>query len=307
MPFILSLGELYRLEKKFSFVTVEVYGKTHEGRELLALHINKSNRNTVFLTSLIHAREWISGCVTMKIINQLLNSSEGEKLINLYRFIIIPVSNPDGYEYSHTNNRYWRKNREPTANKHCFGVDINRNFAYGFKVVDNVSEISCSELYQGSEPLSSKEAQMLNFILIKYHKDIRYFVDYHSYGNVWMYAYGTHQWTPRNSKQLIKFSDEAVKVLKNYTQQMWKSGSAFHVLYACHGILVDHVHYYVTPLAFTAEVGNEESGFLIPDNHITHYTSSQWEVLRSQLQLLQKHIHSGEYTREKHTNWRKLG
>ena len=65
-------SELYRLADKYDYVTVEVYGRTHEGRELLALHINKQDKDeVVFLNSLIHAREWVVGCVTMNIIHRV--------------------------------------------------------------------------------------------------------------------------------------------------------------------------------------------------------------------------------------------
>lgn len=45
-----------------------------------------------------------------------------------YRYIL-PVMNPDGYEYSHTKDRMWRKNRAWHGGQ-CVGVDLNRNFRY---------------------------------------------------------------------------------------------------------------------------------------------------------------------------------
>ena len=54
-----------------------------------------------------------------------------------YEWHIVPVVNPDGYEFTHTlpeKNRLWRKNRN-MVNKQCYndgngrgaGVDLNRN------------------------------------------------------------------------------------------------------------------------------------------------------------------------------------
>ena len=34
------------------------------------------------------------------------------------------------YEYTRTNNRYWRKNRSKNAGSNCIGVDLNRNWGY---------------------------------------------------------------------------------------------------------------------------------------------------------------------------------
>jgi murein tripeptide amidase MpaA len=42
---------------------------------------------------------------------------------------VVPNVNPDGYEYSRTSDRMWRKNRSGPR-KGCYGVDLNRNFAF---------------------------------------------------------------------------------------------------------------------------------------------------------------------------------
>jgi len=36
--------------------------------------------------------------------------------------------NPDGYEFSMTTNRLWRKTRTKIAGSNCVGIDPNRNF-----------------------------------------------------------------------------------------------------------------------------------------------------------------------------------
>lgn len=62
-----------------------------------------------------------------------------------------PLLNPDGYEYSHTNDRMWRKNRSPPpSGSSCWGVDLNRNWdviGFGLGVV---SSNPCSETYKVS-------------------------------------------------------------------------------------------------------------------------------------------------------------
>ena len=52
----------------------------------------------------IHAREWISPAFCLYAIDRLVER-EREKLLQNYDFYIIPVANPDGYEYSWTGNR----------------------------------------------------------------------------------------------------------------------------------------------------------------------------------------------------------
>ena len=38
-----------------------------------------------------------------------------EDLLAVYDFYIVPVANPDGYVYSWTSDRMWRKNRRPLS------------------------------------------------------------------------------------------------------------------------------------------------------------------------------------------------
>ena len=49
-------------------------------------------------------------------------------LLNTYNFYFIPVMNPDGYNYSWTSERLWRKSRTVIDGSLCFGVDLNRNY-----------------------------------------------------------------------------------------------------------------------------------------------------------------------------------
>ncbi|KAL5267186.1 hypothetical protein ACHWQZ_G004285 [Mnemiopsis leidyi] len=305
-------NELYRLADKYEYVTVEVYGKTHEGRELLALHINKEDKDEiVFLNSLIHAREWVVGCVTMNIIHRILeyDTEDAKLLLNNFHFIIIPVVNPDGYEYTHFKNRMWRKNREPTLEPGCYGVDVNRNFLYGFKpfvVGSGDSENGpCSETYHGTKPLMTKESIGLNLMLFKNRHNMRYYIDYHTFGNYWTNAYGAHGWAPKNEKQLGRYRENVEKSFMDSLGVKWKTGGVFNVIYECHGILVDHVHYYITPIAFTVEVGNSHDEFTAPDNRIDTFVISQWLALVSQLKLLHSDIKSGQYMQDRIKNWRR--
>lgn len=50
----------------------------------------------------VNPREWITIPAAINVINSLLNASETTYLDN-YDWIIVPVVNPDGYEYTHTD------------------------------------------------------------------------------------------------------------------------------------------------------------------------------------------------------------
>ncbi len=57
---------------------------------------------------------------------------KGNKLLDRYQFIIIPVLNPDGYVYTWETDRNWRKTRFKFNKTHesesCFRIDANRKY-----------------------------------------------------------------------------------------------------------------------------------------------------------------------------------
>lgn len=134
-------GALYQLR---------TYGQSYEGRPLYLVRIsediaNESNDTTarprypncpnkpaVFFECGIHAREWLSPSVCLQFIDKLLHNVEYTPWLKQFEFYFVPVFNPDGYRYSWTTDRMWRKNRRHIT-RDCFGVDLNRNFGVGFK------------------------------------------------------------------------------------------------------------------------------------------------------------------------------
>lgn len=64
------------------------------------------------LCSGMHAREWIGPAVATYILSQIVEKNQSfSKLLESADWMILPVANPDGYEFSHTTDRLWRKTR----------------------------------------------------------------------------------------------------------------------------------------------------------------------------------------------------
>ena len=60
----------------------------------------------VWIDGGIHAREWISPASVMYIVHELLEKSGHHlSMLTKYDFYIMPMMNPDGYEYTHTADR----------------------------------------------------------------------------------------------------------------------------------------------------------------------------------------------------------
>uniref|UniRef100_A0A915PAH0 Peptidase M14 carboxypeptidase A domain-containing protein n=1 Tax=Meloidogyne floridensis TaxID=298350 RepID=A0A915PAH0_9BILA len=88
----------------------------------------------------IHAREWAAPHTALYFIHQLVSrygkDEEITRLANEITWIIVPLLNPDGYEFTRSstnpNIRLWRKNRSPT---HCVRDQWGRNRCCKGKVV----------------------------------------------------------------------------------------------------------------------------------------------------------------------------
>lgn len=61
-------------------------------------------KSIVLIDGGIHGREWISVATTVYCINQLIeNFRRNTHLLRKLDFLIVPIVNVDGYEYTHTN------------------------------------------------------------------------------------------------------------------------------------------------------------------------------------------------------------
>ncbi|KAJ8927854.1 hypothetical protein NQ314_019656 [Rhamnusium bicolor] len=95
--------------------------------DVLKISNGNAENKAVWVDGGIHAREWISPATVTYIINQFVSNFESEpKYIQNIDWYIAPLLNPDGYEYTHTIDRLWRKNRARSGQ--CAGTDLNRNF-----------------------------------------------------------------------------------------------------------------------------------------------------------------------------------
>lgn len=58
----------------------------------------------IFIESTIHSDEWITVTAATYFLNELLTSNRSEirYLADNFDWIIVPIVNPDGYEYTHT-------------------------------------------------------------------------------------------------------------------------------------------------------------------------------------------------------------
>jgi len=166
-------------------------GATIEGRPILAVKIGAADdspgRPNVLFMATHHAREWVSTEMAMKLARWVADSLP-RALLAQRDVWVIPVQNPDGYQYTFTADRLWRKNRRTNADG-TFGVDPNRNYP-AFWGRDDIgsSPTPGAETYRGPAPASELETQAIVSFHAAHPPAVA--VSYHTYSGLVVHPYG---------------------------------------------------------------------------------------------------------------------
>jgi len=227
--------ELQNWNKKYPTLTklIPSIGKSVEGRDIPAISISalgftNTSIQRIFFQGGQHAREWIGPAVVLYLVSQLLEKYGEDaivtKLLDSMEFVIVPLVNPDGYEYAHTNERLWRKNRKKNTGG-SFGVDLNRNWNDHWGGAGS-SGIPTSDTYRGVSAFSEPESlHVSNFITsMDTEGNILAAIDFHSYSQLVLRPYG---WTTANcpDNQALKILGDGISYeiqrnsAKRYTSQ----------------------------------------------------------------------------------------
>ncbi|KAK7066505.1 hypothetical protein SK128_028649 [Halocaridina rubra] len=136
-------------------------GKTSEGRDIWQVRIRRGpcdEDKNFYLAAGSVGREWIAPAVAVNFIWRLIYEC---LMAPGYSFYIVPLLNPDGYEYSRNNVSNWIKNRVNTTNENCTGANIDRNYSYKFGEAGSSLE-PCSDVYNGGVPFSQAENRAID-------------------------------------------------------------------------------------------------------------------------------------------------
>merc|ERR1712232_1358567 len=129
---------LIELQASYSDLSTLVnIGNTLEDRNITGIVIsggNNQNKPKIVINGCQHAREWISPMTVAYVAQYLLQnysvSNDVKNMVDAFEWTVIPIVNGDGYEWTWTNDRLWRKNRRNNVGSQCDGVDLNRNWDY---------------------------------------------------------------------------------------------------------------------------------------------------------------------------------
>lgn len=247
---------------------MEAIGASVDGRPIWAVRIGHGTTK-MLVNGTEHAREWLSAmattCVADRIVRDYAKDPAIRAFADAHELWVVPVSNPDGFQYAWSNDRYWRKNRH---GRH--GVDLNRNFSVAWGGA-GASRNERAENYRGEYAFSEPESIALRD-LVKREKVTRH-VDFHTYSQLVLYPW-TYTTTPAADRaRLAAIGDNIASAIFAQHQNAYKLIQGAE-LYPASGTMTDWMYGEAGAQSFTIELrpgqwpGRGRGGFAPPPEEI---------------------------------------
>lgn len=253
--------------------TVEL-GVSIEGRPVRALRLSNDAygdiecKPTIIINACQHAREWIAPMVGMYIADRMLaeygSGSLSTVLINRSEVLIVPVVNPDGYDYTWTNYRLWRKNRRDNGNG-TFGVDLNRNWGVGWGLDNGSSGNGSSGIYRGTAPFSEPETRHVRDLALSSRR-LAAQIDLHSFGQLILAPWGYTGDLPPGHDTFQMLGSQMQQTIASVHGRNYRHGPCYHELYPISGGEGDWFWGEAGAHNFLIELRG--SGFILPPDQI---------------------------------------
>ncbi|XP_004033162.4 carboxypeptidase O isoform X2 [Gorilla gorilla gorilla] len=289
------MGEIYQWMREISekykeVVTQHFLGVTYETHPMYYLKISQPSGNPkkiIWMDCGIHAREWIAPAFCQWFVKEILqnhkDNSRIRKLLRNLDFYVLPVLNIDGYIYTWTTDRLWRKSRSPHNNGTCFGTDLNRNFNASWCSI-GASRNCQDQTFCGTGPVSEPETKAVASFIESKKDDILCFLTMHSYGQLILTPYGYTKNKSSNHPEMIQVGQKAANALKAKYGTNYRVGSSADILYASSGSSRDWARDIGIPFSYTFELRDSGTyGFVLPEAQIQPTCEETMEAVLSVL------------------------
>uniref|UniRef100_A0A672ZTA9 Carboxypeptidase A2-like n=1 Tax=Sphaeramia orbicularis TaxID=375764 RepID=A0A672ZTA9_9TELE len=275
-------------------VSKQEIGRSYENRPMYVLKFSTggSKRPAIWIDTGIHSREWVSQATGVWTANKIASDygrdSSLTSLLDSMDIYMLILANPDGYVYSHTSDRMWRKTRSRNAGSVCRGVDPNRNWNAGFGG-PGASRNPCSDSYHG--PAAHSEVEVKNVVdLIKNHGNFKSFISVHAYSQLLMYPYGYSCNPVAHQPELDSVGRAAVQKLTSLYGTRYKVGSICRIIYQASGGSIDWSYNLGIKYSYAFELRDTgRYGFILPANQIIPTASETWLALKHIMEYVRDH------------------
>ncbi|KAJ4438864.1 hypothetical protein ANN_14817, partial [Periplaneta americana] len=284
-----------------NLVTLQSIGKSYEGRDMIVIKISSGgsgSRPAILIDGGIHAREWIAPAMALYIINQLVeNNAANSDLTDAVDWYILPVLNPDGYEYSFTSGKSFRGRIVCGERLDLLQVSLAVQELMETEILDSIgwqmtaipimetrsnkfyssfpnievgaSDYPCYEDYGGEEAFSEIETQNLRDFALSNKDQIKLYLTFHSYGGYLLYPWGYTSDLPSDWRTLQDLAEQADDAHVAAGGESYSIGTSTNVLYAAAGGSDDYMKGVAgVALSYTVELTDTWYGFELPASMI---------------------------------------
>lgn len=282
---LLALYERWRSDSGGMMTRTRIGGSI-QGRDLWMYRLSARRApgmaapKTLVITCGIHAREWISpsaGLYVADRIRVLSRTSRRHQLaLSRVEVAIVPVQNPDGYEFTWTNDRYWRKNRRRN-NSTSYGVDLNRNYASAWGGPGSSGNTS-SDVYRGTAAFSEPETRAVRNAMATM-PNVVGFIDFHSYGDYVLWPWGSTTTLCPDHATFAAHGQRMGNAIVSATGRNYTLGPTSQVLYLASGGSNDWAYQAHNALGYCIELrggGTGLAGFVLPESLIASTQQEAW-------------------------------
>jgi murein tripeptide amidase MpaA len=247
---------LRALPARYPALTIQLItvGNSYSGWPLLAVRISSSVRttpkNSVWFDGGIHAREWISPATVLWMTYAICENYTAKvpdvvDLVDNLNIYVLPIFNPDGYDFTFTGDRMWRKTRRPNTDvgNSCIGTDPNRNWNNHW-AEQGISRNPCAETYCGPRANSEREVeQVSSYIATLRNSDrLRGYINFHAYSQLWLSPYGWTSQLPADNSAIQTVGRNAASALATRYRTSYTVGPIYTTIYPASGSSADFAY-----------------------------------------------------------------
>ncbi|XP_035795949.1 uncharacterized protein LOC118468822 [Anopheles albimanus] len=322
-------------------------GRSYEGRPLTVVRVSYAQpaargerrrhkrpgapgtrRPAILIEAGASGREWLGPAVATWLLNRLVelptpvaNGTQEVDSVQSYDWYVLPVLNPDGYEYSHEHDRMWSKSRGNSSDnddddegvqgvlasalmpswwpgagsggdRQCIGVHLDRNWGHRWGEGPGASRSRCSEDYAGPAPFSEPETRSLrDFLIGRNRRNLRLYLSLRSYGQTLSYPADTdgaeEQEAAGRDEDVHEMASVGLDALRGSgTEQQYRLEAGATVGGAASGTAVEYARYRAgIRYAYTLRLPDTGThGFLLPPSNIVSTGRDLFELLKGMIE-----------------------
>lgn len=228
-----------------------VIGKSVNGLPIYYFKVQKSNYPKLIIQASIHAREYITTYLTLKLIKDF--SSNG-KVGTVY---FVPMLNPDGVKICLKENPLYKANAR--------GVDLNVNFDAKYGSGEKNVFCKASENYVGEHAFSEPESIAIRDFTLKVMPDAT--ISYHSKGQEIYYEFFQDEFSRKRDCALA----EKVAKVTGYAIKSTPNSAGGYKDWCIEKLKIP---------ALTIEVGNDDLTHPIGEEHLVEIYKQNKKVIK---------------------------